>query len=703
MTTHTGTAVIGEQVPHTRGAFHSLIAANPNYFGTSPDLDFEMVEPISVEASFEGIDCVAYSAKRDRLEATISVRRSFGYGGGPCTAGSVEHLRFYLDDGNGWQDVGPAGINVHDFAEGKDCPGNPVHPLSYTAGVAYSPRRRWCGTPLLPRVRVILSWGLVPPPGQPDWKPVWGDVHECAVQIAPRRFFFGDILEFLPAKVLDILPAKVLDQVPVPGPDPDPGPVLPLAELVKKYADAEVPQHRLALPSFVAVASSAALQVSTTIESATLAKSAGIDLGSVFQAIEQTSGDVSYEELECLGLDAGLSSLVATYRVKRPSGFSGGPCTAGSTEYVAFWADWDDDCSLQYLGTVQTSAHDYELPDGGLCYAAIQPVDLGELRRPCDQPMLRRVRAVLSWGAPPSITDPDAVPTWGNRIDRHVQVEPGPAYDGTAKFTIVGGVAAQDVDLVTGLTAPGAVLGTSTVPLSPSSCPFAGLVTLQGPTDPALVGHQYRVRATNVGVGGSSYLTQPFSVVTAGGVSAQVVPDPVTGWAPWPTWSANTEGTLGVHTPGGDDRWDYHLELDAAGNDVAVARVQQDNTVRNQVLAGDPVNAGGLELFTGDACRQEHGPLKGHFVALDRHFSSWSITVLGGPGGPIPPIPLTVDGGLTSTQQTPPGGTDFELDLSDPHIAPCGYVVRATIVDRAVVNSAYQGQHTTIDRGICLE
>jgi len=100
-------------------------------------------------------------------------------------------------------------------------------------------------------------------------------------------------------------------------------------------------------------------------------------------------------------------------------------------------------------------------------------VDLGALRRPCDVPRISRVRAVLSWGSPPSTTDPDKVPVWGNRIDRHVQIEPGPTYDGTAHFTIVGGVAANKVSLVTGLTDSGATLGTSTVPLNPPSCPFA--------------------------------------------------------------------------------------------------------------------------------------------------------------------------------------------------------------------------------------
>ena len=172
--------------------------------------------------AYEEVQCVSYSPTRDRIEATINVKQTFGYSGGPCTNGSFEHLRFYVDYGSGWEDAGPAAIKVHDFAEGKDCPGDPLHPISYVASVKHMPHRRWCGTPVLPRVRVILSWNLPPTPGDPDFPPVWGDVHECNVQIAPRRFFFGDIVQYLPSKVLQLLPPEGdrADADPAPGPRP---------------------------------------------------------------------------------------------------------------------------------------------------------------------------------------------------------------------------------------------------------------------------------------------------------------------------------------------------------------------------------------------------------------------------------------------------------------------------------------------------
>ena len=81
-------------------------------------------------------------------------------------------------------------------------------------------------------------------------------------------------------------------------------------------------------------------------------------------------------------------------------------------------------------------------------------MDLGQFRRECDHPVIGRVRAVLSWGTPPSTTDPDALPYWGNRLDTHVQLRPGRPYDGSAFFTIVGGVATASISNVTGETLP---------------------------------------------------------------------------------------------------------------------------------------------------------------------------------------------------------------------------------------------------------
>ena len=301
---------------------------------------------------------------------------------------------------------------------------------------------------------------------------------------------------------------------------------MPLAELAEGYKQAQVPEHRFALPHIAKAVAPSADQLQLT-SAAVSASSAGISLQNVLDALDKDSGNTTYEKLECLGLEhqANSDRLVATFHLDKTSGYSGGPCTAGSTEYVAFWADWDDDCKFEYLGTVETNVHDYaKLPDGGLCYAAVLPVDLSRLRQSCERPVLRHVRAVLSWGTPPSITDPDLVPHWGNRLDTHVQIAPGRPYDGTARFVIVGGVPAAEIDPATGLTLPVAHLAVNGTPLDARGCPFSGLITLHGPTDPALVGSTYRVLVTNLTAGGTpTPLMSGFK--TVGGLG-QTLPEP---------------------------------------------------------------------------------------------------------------------------------------------------------------------------------
>ena len=122
---------------------------------------------------------------------------------------------------------------------------------------------------------------------------------------------------------------------------------------------------------------------------------------------------------------------------------------AGSTEYVAYWADFGDDCTLHLPRHSQGERRTTTTRSRPAASATRRrcPWTSARSAASCDTPVIGRVRAVLSWGTPPSTTDPDAVPHWGNRLDVRVQLRPGRPYDGTARFTIVGGVPAASVDL----------------------------------------------------------------------------------------------------------------------------------------------------------------------------------------------------------------------------------------------------------------
>lgn len=692
------------RVTRERTHVKRLLAVNPNYFGTAPHSGFEPQVTLSGDTTYEALSCVSYSPERDRLESTIQVKRPNGYGGSLCSAGTSENVRFYVsyDEGGTWEDAGAASANVHDIPNGTDCEDSSYLPLSYVVGVNYQPKRNWCGSPVLPRVRAILSWEIMPDPNKPDQQPIWGEVVEVHVQITPRPWIFPDIVAFLPELKLPKIPPYLLEQSPSPSPDPGPEKALTLSEVTELYSEQpeeyKVPAHRFALPHLAATQATGATTLDSYVVPAQIAQATELDLPAILGVLESASGDTTYEQMMCVGLDNNSDQIVGTFHVKKPSGFSGGPCTAGSTEYVAYWADFGGDCSFTYLGTVQVKTHDYaSLPADGLSYAAPLAVDLGQFRKTCDTPVIGRIRAVLSWGTPPSTTNPNAVPYWGNRIDAHVQLRPGQPYDGTARFTIVGGVESSKIDLSTGLTLPGGHIVENGLAL-PDSCPFAGTVSLHGPLDPALAGTQYRIWVRNLTTGGAATpLTSAFYVVNQFGVGSYQNPGAM-GWTSYPDWHTNTTGMLGFFTPGGDDLWEVQLEISVTGI-VDTTRVQMDNTLNNFLNPSDPEDEADLQLFTMGACRLPKGPLNGSFIARDKHFYSWSIGVIGGPDPTVPPTPLTV--GISPSTETSTAGEAFTIDLSA--LKPCGYVVQLGITDRAVVNSAWFGRTTYVNKGVCLE
>src|SRR5262245_13842137 len=64
---------------------------------------------------WEELGCVGYQPQLRRLEAVVQIKRSTGYQGGLCTAGSPEYVRFFVDwhDGAGFQDVGLTSFRAH--------------------------------------------------------------------------------------------------------------------------------------------------------------------------------------------------------------------------------------------------------------------------------------------------------------------------------------------------------------------------------------------------------------------------------------------------------------------------------------------------------------------------------------------------------------------------------------------------------------
>ncbi|HTL08987.1 MAG TPA: hypothetical protein VL307_12035, partial [Chitinophagaceae bacterium] len=55
---------------------------------------------------------------------------------------------------------------------------------------------------------------------------------------------------------------------------------------------------------------------------------------SQLKPVEQIAGNVFYEELKCVSYSPATQILHAAITVKQNGGYSGGPCTNGSFEYV---------------------------------------------------------------------------------------------------------------------------------------------------------------------------------------------------------------------------------------------------------------------------------------------------------------------------------------------------------------------------------
>ncbi len=162
---------------NARQRLRALLLANPRYFGNVPPTSFNTVLKIQEDTTYECIPSVAYEARTGQLRATIEIKQPAGYSGAAQINGSEEFVRFYVsyDGGATWLDQGMRSMPVSD--------GIVQRPFTCDLILQMFPKDP------TPRVRAILSWNSPPPPGAPNWSPVWGNVAESNTQDsdAPER------------------------------------------------------------------------------------------------------------------------------------------------------------------------------------------------------------------------------------------------------------------------------------------------------------------------------------------------------------------------------------------------------------------------------------------------------------------------------------------------------------------------------------
>jgi len=147
---------------------------------------------------------------------------------------------------------------------------------------------------------------------------------------------------------------------------------------------------------------------------------------SPFKPVAQQSGNTTYEELGCVGFQPQENLLNAVVYIKLPYGFGGDLCTAGSQEYVRFYASYDGGKTWTDLGLTSFTAYDIAEPAGKpfqrLEYAVTLPFD--PARKFCFINNLVVVRGILSWSVPPPSNDPTFAPVWGNAHDTTIKIDP---------------------------------------------------------------------------------------------------------------------------------------------------------------------------------------------------------------------------------------------------------------------------------------
>ena len=252
------------------------------------------------------------------------------------------------------------------------------------------------------------------------------------------------------------------------------------------------------------------------------------------------------------------------------------------------------------------------------------------------------------------------------------------------KLTVVGGVSTEFIDNATGMaSATAKFVDTGISVYSPLGLdvPFGGLVVVRGP---AVTGKRYRIQVID-GVGASETLTEKIWVTPVLGVSGYHTGTPG-GWFDYLPHSQNFAGILGYYRSKGDDVVTIQLEIEGDGV-VDTQAIQLDNTWPEVAVS---ITAPGTDcgLFkAGDL-------LEGKVWATDDYMGGWSVVIDGGPAGFGP---VAVASGNTNT---PLVGADWTFDTDG--LEQCGYIVKVTATDRAIVNSGNHQHRRSTDVGFCI-
>ena len=684
-----------------RGNFHALLLANPNYFGNLVESTFKPVLDIQGDTAYEALGCVGYNPQFDQLRATINIKLDGGYDGGICGAGSYEYVRFYLsyDGGGTWMDQGLAAVNVFDVPGPK--------PLDFAVTLNITPKEDFCFEQNLPLVRAILSWNSPPPANTPAWVPVWGDTLDAQIQVdgyklIPFPVFLDAAKLTLPEEFKQAIDPGQSLEAAVPQ-------ILTPAELHQLYADTSVPLHRYLAP---AVAAAIKAPVPQAGPAKSFAGISDIDLSGLIGSVLKTNGDTAYEQLKCIGLNPGTSQLTGILTIKQSVGFSGGPCSSGSTEYAAFWVDWGS--GLQYVGTTSVKVHDFSaIPAGGLDYNVFLPVNLLSHAKPCQEGAnVVKVHAVLSWNTPPSTTNPNALVVWGNSLDGLILIPPGPSIGTGQQQPMISAVGDISVSKIGG---NGRITSANTVTTNVfyADAPFGGSINISGGISNPGPGLLYRIM---IAPHGSSafvpIINEPQGIpLTIVDLLAHTTTDVTihangpNGYYAYPVLSANQfiqDQLLNVYySTSADTGVAYDLRMDLSTDGVPAHDTPSSVVtilINNQEPTADLTIIGECGEFTpGDM-------ITGTFTATATDFGVYYFQILptipanGAVANPASGSSVYLGGAIGD-----PGVTNQTVTIDTTGMQDCGYSFTLYVHDRTNVDNGLTYNWNSASTGFCLQ
>ncbi len=750
--------------------FKINLLSNPNYYGTYPGLG-NAVSEIQYNTTYEDLACLGLNPgtgieAEGTLETVIQIKLPSGYDSGPCSAGSTEWVRFYVQNGANWTDLGVAGVTVYNLSGSN-------FPVSYAVSIDMPEVKKFCTVENVVNVRAILSWSVPPPANTPDFIPVWGNAINAQVQVAPAFFEIVPISSLVASGLLTIDPVveSAIDlsgSLPVKAQQS-----LSYAALKKLYANTSVPSHRFGFTEAQKISAKpledvlAAANAFSGIKTLPESVLTGADLSAILGAINEQSGNTTFEELTCAGYNPETRTLEAVIAIKLDSGYNGGLCTAGSYEYVSFYAQFGGGWNA--LGSAQVNVHDLAAitPGNPVNYAVVRVSALTSVL--CENLTSIPLRAILSWEAVP--TGPDYIPVWGNVLNTNIQPQISDGIIGEgARILRIGDVGVEGIQSSTKFELASDWLANPTGVAedcnNADDSPFGGTIGIEGaftlnpagtfnavtgavvpgahpviyqafitpPSGPKFqLTNQFGIGVFPVGapISDPEVTIQQIAVPAYGPVNATPAPSPL-----FYTYYESADGQLvnprvvAYFLASGLAEGNYTVEVDGYAWDGSAYQpmlpVSWTFYVYNGYLPGGLRPQASLGLTSAADCGNitVGAVITGNYSVTDEFFGSVTVAMTQIYEGSTPiamptvylsnandgPESVIYEGTATSSNTGGVSGIftiytgDFDpiAGVSQTPLPPCGYTIQLTAWDRALVNTTCSGHYNQEAVGFCL-